>query len=393
MSGAYLLTELTERGFLPARGFPTHVRELVLPQQRGVSNYEWGSNKVSRELPIALREYQPGADVVVNGARYTVGGVTLNWKRPAGEVDAAELQNFRWRLLCRHCGEVTDRASRLQECPQCNQPPAAGTQFEYLNPSGFAVAKDARISDDISSPRYIPSEPPRFSVRGEWVNLPSQRGRYRSGSGSIVYHQTRGEHRHGFLLCLGCGRAEPLVGETNTDRAANQLEKFRSHTRLRNGDPCTSAQSNSWAIKAIGALAGKELTDALEVQLVYPQNQIAIDDEVGTSTIAVLLRNALAESLGIERGEIGFAIQRGRYQDVVATSIIVYDRAPGGAGYVTRAAESLPRLLRDASSAASNCPADCNAACVRCLLDYDTRQHAEKLDRHAAAEKSSAHSS
>lgn len=386
MTGAYLLTELTERGFLPARGFPTHVRELVLPEQPGASNYEWGSNKLSRELPIALREYQPGADVVVNGARYTVGGVTLNWKRPAGEVDASELQNFRWRLLCRHCGEVSDRSSRLEVCPKCNQKPAPGTQFEYLNPAGFAVAKDARISDDISSPRYIPSEAPRFSVLGDWVNLPSQRGRYRSGSGSIVYYQTRGEHHHGFLLCLGCGRAEPLIASSNTVPAAEQLQAFRNHSRLRTGTNCASAQSNPWAIKAIGALAGKELTDALEVQLAYPQNQVAIDDEVGATTIAVLLRNAVASSLGVERDEIGFAVQRGRYQDMVVTSIIIHDKAPGGAGYVTRAAESLPKLLRDASLAASSCPANCDGACLRCLLDYDTRQHVEKLNRHVAAE-------
>ena len=383
MAGAYLLTELTERGYLPARGFPTHVRDLIIPtgQAKG-ANYEWGSTKLSRELPVALREYQPGADVVVNGARYTVGGVTLNWKRPAGASDAAELQSFRWRLLCRYCGDVSDQASRMEACPKCGQEPVA--QFEYLNPAGFAVAADAQASDDISSPRYIPSEPARFSVAGEWINLPNQRGRYRAAAGSVTYYQARGEHSHGFFLCLACGRAEALQGVPGSNTSGDQLVAFRRHSRLLTGRPCADAESNTWAVKTIGALGGKQLTEALELQLLYPESQAGMDDDVTATSVAVMLRNAVATHLGIEPNEIGFATQRGRYGEMQVLSIIVYDLAPGGAGYVTRAAEVLPKLLRDVADGAASCPAKCQRACVRCMIDYSTRQHVEKLDRHAA---------
>jgi len=385
MAGTYLLTELTERGYLPARGFPTHVRDLIIPTgQPRNSNYEWESTKLSRELPVALREYQPGADVVVNGARYTVGGVTLNWKRPAGVSDAAELQSFRWRLLCRYCGDVSDQASRMEVCPKCGQEPAARSQFEYLNPAGFAVAADVQASDDISSPRYIPSEAPCFSVAGEWVNLPNQRGRYRAAAGSVTYYQARGEYGHGFFLCLACGRAEALQDAPGSSPSGDQLVAFRRHTRLRTGSRCSDAETNTWAVKTIGALGGKQLTEALEIQLLHPENQAGMDDEVTATSIAVLLRNAVAEYLGIERTEVGFATQRGRYGDMQVLSIVVYDLAPGGAGYVSRAAEALPRLLRDVSEAAGSCPAQCANACVRCLIDYSTRQHVEKLDRHVA---------
>ena len=384
MSGVYLLTELTETGYLPARGFPTHVRDLIIPTgQARNANYEWNTTTLSRELPVALREYQPGADVVVNGARYTVGGVTLNWKRPAGETDAAELQSFRWRLLCRYCGEVSDQASRLEECPKCGQTPAARTQFEYLNPAGFAVAADSQASDDISSPSYIPSEAVRFGVAGEWMNLPNQRGRYRAAAGSVAYYQTRGKYGHGFFLCLSCGRADALQDTPSSNASGDQLLAFRRHSRLQTGTRCTDAESNTWAIKAIGGLGGKELTEALEVQLLYPDNQAGLDEEVAATSIAVLLRNAVATHLGIERTEVGFATQRGRYGEMQVLSIIVHDLAPGGAGYVSRAAEVLPKLLRDVSEAAATCPAQCANACIRCLIDYSTREHVEKLDRHA----------
>lgn len=385
MAGAYLLTELTERGYLPARGFPTHVRDLIIPSSRATSaNYEWDATKLSRELPVALREYQPGADVVVNGARYTVGGVTLNWKRPAGASEAAELQSFRWRLICQHCGEISDQASRMESCPGCGNEPTPRSRFEYLNPAGFAVAADAQASDDISSPRYLPSEEPRFSVPGEWVNLPNHRGRYRVASGSVTYYQARGEQGHGFFVCLACGRTEALEHPAGSDASGEQLASFRRHSRLLTGRPCADAEDETWAIKTIGALGGKQLTEALEIQLVHPDSHASMVDVVTATTLAVLLRNAAATHLGVEPNEIGFATQRGRNGDMSALSVLVYDLAPGGAGYVTRAAESIPKLLRLAAEAAASCPAHCQGACVRCLLDYSTRQYVDVLDRHAA---------
>ncbi|WP_216072862.1 hypothetical protein, partial [Acinetobacter baumannii] len=78
---------------------PTHVRELVLPSF-GTRGERAKDAALSRSMAMALREYQPGADVVVNGAKYRVGGVTLNWKRPASEDDGRSLQNFRWFARC-----------------------------------------------------------------------------------------------------------------------------------------------------------------------------------------------------------------------------------------------------------------------------------------------------
>jgi DEAD/DEAH box helicase domain-containing protein len=86
----YLLSELATRSFLPGYGFPTGVASLITTtmedlnrrQQREVQERE--DNRAvrhgypSRELAIAIRDYAPGTDTVLDGRVYRSGGVTLN---------------------------------------------------------------------------------------------------------------------------------------------------------------------------------------------------------------------------------------------------------------------------------------------------------------------------
>ena len=91
----YLLRELITRRFLPAYGFPTGVVPFVNTTRRSLarsasrrvgSEGRFGSSRgyPSRQLGIAVREYSPGAGVVLDGRVYECGGVTLNWHIPAG---------------------------------------------------------------------------------------------------------------------------------------------------------------------------------------------------------------------------------------------------------------------------------------------------------------------
>ncbi|MCA9179873.1 MAG: hypothetical protein KDA51_00430, partial [Planctomycetales bacterium] len=76
LCGENLLQLLTNRGVLPTRGFPVDVRELIIVKakdktSRDSDRKQLSNRQLSRELPVALREYQPGANVVVGGAVYT----------------------------------------------------------------------------------------------------------------------------------------------------------------------------------------------------------------------------------------------------------------------------------------------------------------------------------
>ena len=103
----YLLKELATRAFLPAYGFPIHLAHFnYLSQEeknrlkRFASGMErddnrfWLYNLPSRDLATAIREYAPGADVVMDGRVYKSAGIELSWKIPQTEDEAREPQDL-----------------------------------------------------------------------------------------------------------------------------------------------------------------------------------------------------------------------------------------------------------------------------------------------------------
>lgn len=389
MGKAYLLQFLTIRGVLPARGFPVDVRELLIVKsdvgRAEMSERESLSNRsLSRELAVALREYQPGANVVVGGAVYRVGGLTMNWQRPAGAMAPGEIQDLRWRLICQSCSEVTDRPERPDACSVCGQVVDEHTPgiFEYIVPAGFVVPLGAKPNDDVSRPTYIPGEMPRFSVRnadGSHVirrALASQAGWSRVGRSAEVYHHTFGQEHSGFSLCLACGWCEP--GSTSPEKGGGYRHRQPFTDRW-----CEPAQESGWLVKWLGALGATTRTDVLEYLLVPSVDGAPLSDQAVAATLAVLLRNVAARRLGIDLGELGFAVQRVLMQGNAGLAVIIFDRASGGAGYVSRLENNVEELLSAAIVEAAACPASCDSACPECLLSHETRDVADVLDRHA----------
>jgi hypothetical protein len=104
-------------------------------------------------------------------------------------------------------------------------------------------------------------------------------------------------------------------------------------------------------------------------------------DPVAAFSIAVALRGAAAADLGVEIGEIGTDIKPVRLSGATGYSIVLYDR--NSAGYCSSLSDRLTHLLREARKRLT-CSADCQMACQRCLLTYDTHFRAADLDRFAA---------
>ena len=90
LEGEYLLAELANRQFLPGYGFPTGIVSFVPTtidelkrRQRDREGRDESLGKrlgyPSRQMEMAIREYAPGAEIVMDGRVYESGGVTLNW--------------------------------------------------------------------------------------------------------------------------------------------------------------------------------------------------------------------------------------------------------------------------------------------------------------------------
>jgi len=399
--GEYLLGELASNGFLPGYGFPTTVVPFVnstLDQLRRDRRKEEKAEREdsparrqgypSRDLPMAIRDYAPGTDIVIDGQVYTSEGVTLHWHVPPGDRESApEIQSFRHAWRCRKCGASGTRATSPEACSICGATGGDLDRRPYLQPSGFAVGIMAKPHNDLSYHQYVPVRKPWITAGlAPWAPLPQpELGRYRFSSEGHIFHRSGGSNGHGFAICLRCGRsASEQVGD------GTQLPfQMNEHYRLRggkeaNGESRCQGNDQSWAIKRNQWLGVATSTDVFELQLNDLNSGGAANDERAVYSVAVALRRALAEELGITDREIGCAAVPSRTMSgSAARSIVLYDTASGGAGFVTEAPSMLPKLVSRAQEIL-RCKKDCDTACHACLLAYDTQHEASKLDRKRA---------
>lgn len=401
-TGEYLLKELATGGFLPAYGFPTHITvfdNLTISQikrnklekekikDREDNNYRH-RELASRDRITALREYAPGAEVVMDGLVYRSAGITLNWKIPATEKEAQEIQAIRYAWHCDKCNH-SGSSLLLDETRFCLE---CGTKIKlddpkyhktFIEPAGFAVDFLMDPDNDVSTQDFIPVELPWVSANGEWISLPNPAlGRYRVTTRGHMFYQSSGLHGKGYAICLACGRAEPMVDE-------NIPNKLQSHYKLRGGNDqnekskiCIGSHEN-WAIKPGITLGHQCYTDVLEIQL-KSELGIWIKDKEITMTLAVALRSALADLIGIQTTELGCDVKSARTEDnSICRSILIFDRY--AAGYSSSASQYIENLFRKARNNL-NCPVDCDSACPSCILDFDQRFVSESLNRLTALE-------
>lgn len=396
LSGEYLLRELATRGYLPAYGFPTSIApfdNLTRGQflrtrqqvQEGRDDNRYRRRELaSRDLMTALREYAPGSEVVMDGLVYRSAGVTLNWHIPADQQDAREIQDIRLAWRCNHCGSSGSSHSleAAQHCESCGADISPMNIREYLEPAGFAVDFYKEPSNDITTQHFVPVETPWIDARGDWFPLPNpDLGRFRVSVSGHMFHQSRGIHGTGYALCLECGRAEPMT----TDSTLPDVFQ-KPHSKLRrakeDGLYCRGSD-DAWKIKQGITLGHETWTDVLEIQLKTDAGTW-LNDTTAAMTLAVALRDTLAELIGVQATELGCDIKEARPETGTrCQSILIFDRF--AAGYASSIERHLGSLFQGARKRLE-CPANCDSACPHCVLDFDQRFAADSLDRRAALE-------
>lgn len=394
MSGEYLLRELAAKSFLPAYGFPTDIApfdnltrtRFMRERQQGLQGREDNRYRrrelASRDLTTALREYAPGSEVVLDGLVYRSAGVTLNWHVPADQTSAREIQDIRLAWRCHHCGASGSSHSleAASQCDSCGSAIAGDNIREFLEPAGFAVDFYKEPGNDVTSQHFVPVEAPWIDAAGEWFPLANPAlGRFRVTTRGHVFHQSRGVHGEGYALCLECGRAEPMLHHgTLPEVFAKPHHKLR---RAREEGLFCPGSDDAWKIKQGITLGHETWTDVLELQL-KTEAGVWLNEPAAAMTLAVAIRDALAELIGVQANELGCEVKPARPEsNQVCQSILIFDRY--AAGYSSSAERHLSSLFQFVHRRLQ-CPEDCDSACPRCVLDYDQRFAADRLDRHAA---------
>ena len=397
LEGEYLLRELATRGYLPAYGFPTDIaafdnltfhalkQRKLQKQQTGREDNRYRRRELAnRDVTTALREYAPGSEVVMDGLVYRSAGITLNWKIPADQQHVCEIQNIRFAWRCRHCGASGSSHSleAAKRCSECDHTIAHVDIQKFLQPAGFAVDFFLDPKNDISILNYVPVEPPWVNASGTWHSLGKRfsLGRYRVTPQGHVYHQSRGEKGKGYALCLECGRAEPISEEGKLPKVFQQPHFKLRRSRQDGGTYCPGSREN-WKIQMELSLGCEKWTDVCELHL-KTEDGTWLNDRTAAMTIAVALRDALAESIGVQSVELGCTVKPVRSgKEDIRQAVLIFDHF--ASGYASNAGRLMKEMFQRARRRLQ-CPGNCEAACPQCVLDYDQRFVADDLDRHAA---------
>ncbi|HCB5605740.1 DEAD/DEAH box helicase [Klebsiella aerogenes] len=400
--GAYLFSKLISEAFLPGHGFPVGVvnfnyltadelerRRAIKATQadpnEGGENFSRRIEKLpSRDLPTALREYAPGADVVLGGKVYRSSGIMLGKVLASGQELSGD-HHIPWFWHCRKCGAGATSATRPVECCHCKADIQQLDVKRYLQPVGFATDIRYQAHNDVSMPAQLPWKDPRVLVPSSvWVSLPDAGlGRYRFSHSGELFHFSEGEFGHGYAICLSCGRAESQTQPQRTPENLKNPEKENTHYLLRGGS--NDRQGNN---KLCHGHVHKDLwlgyssrTDMVELQL-SDDSGLLIRDDVAARSLAVALREGLAHKLGIENTELGVTTQQARDIDgFTGYSIFIYDNNAGGAGYAVQLIDNWSDVFNYARKLLD---CSCDKFCHHCLLSYDSQHYVGKLDRHQA---------
>lgn len=406
LTGEYLLRDLATAGVLPGYSFPTDIASLDTLTCDEIERNKARKQRQSRddnafqrrELPsrgiaVALREYAPGAEVVIDGLVYQSRGVTLNWHAPASATAASEIQNLRRAWRCKRCGSsgTSVSAENVCNCLDCGAGLSVSdeTLFDYLEPAGFAVDLYVAPHNDVSQQSYMPVQRPWVDARGAWRPLSNPAlGQVRQSESGTVLHYSAGTSGTGYAVCLHCGRAEPMPAGSNQYPEVFQDHKtgqFKEHRRLRGAEGgetavCTGSHS-SFAIKRDLRLGHESSTDVLEI-LLHGLDGSPLNDVSVAYSIAVAIRSAVAATLGVEIDELGCETKPVQLTGSKSgQAIVIYDH--NASGYSSSVADKFDEILRMAHDSLL-CAANCPDACQHCLLQFDTRYRLDDLNRHAA---------
>jgi ATP-dependent helicase YprA (DUF1998 family) len=411
---------LAQASILPIYGFPIDVVNLLT--QRNDTRRIWGSggHRLQRDRRMALTEYAPGQDVVVDDRVH----------RSVAVVRPIDLP-IRYYWVCDRCNVFVNRGNQADiktclenrigdlECHVCGaevREGKLGVGRAYVIPRSFSTnwAEPPKITpfrkplrQPTSQVFLHPNEsdqdldltaanPNKFyqvvTSRSGKFFLSNQGPRGRSGSFATS----------GYWLCKFCGLdlSSQVKKKSDKKSSSKQSAYASEHTNPITGKACTgnpmllhlahefrsdflnlrfTEEANPPPL--LGQILNLESGNSVDS---VSEDQDATDavSQDGSSfwrSLTYALLAAASDVIDIDRSELD-GLFRPVENNAKAAEIVIYDNVASGAGHSKRIAEVLDDVLKRTLELVSSC--SCGASCYNCLRTYSNQSFHADLDRH-----------
>ena len=349
-----LIDLLSKYCVIPKYGFPVDVVELQIYKEGVLDNrYD-----LTRDLKIAISEYAPDSEIIVDGKKYTSKYISLP---KTGEYP----RNY--FCICPNCKKINVSVSNRtgNECKYCGEPLGAVEQEVYIEPiNGFKTG----ITKESTRAK------PKRSYAGEVSYL---------GGGikdkEIIYlarditieTSTNDEllvlNKSAFYMCPKCGYSEIVKGRVNTPILLKKHKNFRQYD-------CDCGEL-TWI-----NLGHRFQTDVARITIPMLKSYSKEDHAIALSFMYAFLEG-ISIGLGIERNDIDGVLELNLEQH--SYDILIYDSVPGGAGHIKRLVEknAVVSSLKAAYTKVSQQCCDEDTSCYNCLRNFYNQANHSKLKR------------
>jgi ATP-dependent helicase YprA (DUF1998 family) len=351
-----VIESLSKYCVIPKYGFPVDVVDLQIYENgTPVNDFD-----LSRDLRIAISEYAPDSEVVVEGNKYVSKYITLKKQSEFPK---------NWFVTCPACKRINVFISEGsdKECKYCGK--AISTEEEYyIEPVYGFKSNETKESTRLK---------PKRSYSGEVSYVGKGKKDEKNlvlGNTMIVETSSDDEllvmNKSGFYMCPVCGYSD-IVKENR--RAPKTKKKHKNFRQFK----CSCGELDYLR------LGHKFRTDIARFTIPILSSSVKFGYPQALSFLYAFLEG-VSIALEIERRDIDgileMNLEHGSYD------ILLYDNVPGGAGHVKRLLNknAVVSSLKAGLDKISRECCDENTSCYSCLRNYYNQSYHNKLQRKLA---------
>lgn len=354
-----LIRSLSQYCVIPKYGFPVDVVDLEI-YIGGVLDNRYD---LSRELKVALSEYAPDSEVIVDKQKYTSKYISLPKAAPFPR---------HYFCTCSNCKKVnvfvSDRT--ITECKYCGESIVSEYSEYFIEPiNGFKTG----ITKESTRMK------PKRSYAGEVTYLGGgKKDDDNLRFGSLMSIETSSEdellimNRSSFYVCPVCGYSDIVKGRITTPQLLKKHENYKQYE-------CQNRELERLK------LGHRFQTDV--ARFIIPLFDSAENMGFGKAlSFMYAFLEGISNALGIERNDIDGVLELNLEKQ--SYDILIYDNVPGGAGHVKLLVDknSIVKALKAAFDKVSQECCDENTSCYNCLRNYYNQFQHNKLRRIFAKE-------